>query len=269
MSHTISDIIIYPVKSLGGIHLKQSAVEIEGLKHDRRWMLIDESNRFMTQRETPAMCLFKPAIHKNGLEISHLPSMEKLVIHHDECMGEEFAVTVWDDVVQAQMVSIAANQWFSRLLNKPCRLVKMTTNTQRKTDVRYASKQEQMSFADSFPVLMIGEAALNDLNSKLDIPIDMNRFRPNIVFKGGEAFAEDKWKDIDIGSTQMRVCKPCARCAITTINQQTAVLGKEPLKTLATYRKVNNKIMFGQNVLVLNPGTISIGDLITINSFNI
>src|SRR5690606_28095292 len=130
---------------------------------------------------------------------------------------------------------------------------------ERPVDKKYAVNQETVSFADAMPYLIIGQRSLDDLNDKLQEPLPMNRFRPNLVFSGGEAFAEDSWERVRIGECTFKVTKPCARCVLTTVDQETGNTGKEPLKTLATYRSVDKKVLFGQNMIALTTGTVKIG----------
>jgi uncharacterized protein YcbX len=139
-------------------------------------------------------------------------------------------------------------------------LVVMPESSHRKMDPRYAVQGESVSFADGMPYVMIGQASLDELNQRLEVPISMDRFRPNLVFSGGEAYAEDQFKQLQIGEVEFQVVKPCARCVLITVNQQTGEKGKEPLATLATYRTVNNKIYFGQNAVALAPGIVRVGD---------
>jgi uncharacterized protein YcbX len=139
-------------------------------------------------------------------------------------------------------------------------LVVMPESSHRKMDPRYAVQGESVSFADGMPYVMIGQASLDELNQRLEVPISMDRFRPNLVFSGGEAYAEDQFKQLQIGEVEFQVVKPCARCVLITVNQQTGEKGKEPLATLATYRTVNNKVYFGQNAVALAPGIVRVGD---------
>jgi uncharacterized protein YcbX len=141
-------------------------------------------------------------------------------------------------------------------------LVVMPESTERKMDPRYAVQGESVSFADGMPYVMIGQASLDDLNQRLNEPVRMDRFRPNMVFSGGEAYAEDQFKQLQIGEVGFQVVKPCGRCVLITVNQQTAEQGKEPLATLASYRTVNNKVYFGQNAVALAPGIVRVGDLL-------
>lgn len=262
MAYTVSDLIIYPVKSLGGIHLQSCMAEAEGLQYDRRWMLVDPAGNFLTQRQYPQMCLFRLKWQEDGFAVTHAQYPGTFVLPFDEADGPGMTVTVWDDTIQAARVSAGADAWFSERMQAACRLVRVTDATSRKVDPRYAQHNETTGFSDGFPVLIIGEASLENLNAQLTEPVPMNRFRPNIVFSGGNAFDEDNWEQVSTASAVLQVVKPCARCMITTIDQQTGTGGKEPLKTLAGYRSVANKILFGQNALVMQPGIIRVGDVI-------
>jgi hypothetical protein len=260
MSYIVTDLIIYPVKSLGGIHLSSSKVELEGLQFDRRWMLVDEQNKMITQRQFHELCLFQIQFCATGFLITHRIHQTTFIIPFDVFSDEEISVSIWDDKVKANVVSVEANTWFSMMLNLECKLVRLTENSQRKIDLKYAFENETTSFSDAFPILIIGENSLSDLNAKLKNKVPMNRFRPNIVFSGGGAFDEDHFSKILIHDTQLRVAKPCARCVVTTINQETAIAEHEPLKTLSSYRNIGNKVLFGQNFLVTKVGEIRLGD---------
>jgi uncharacterized protein YcbX len=166
--------------------------------------------------------------------------------------------------VEAVTVSDEADQWLSEQLNLQVKLVMMPESTQRKADPRYAKNEENVSFADGFPYLLISQASLDHLNELLEEPIVMQRFRPNFVVTGTSPHAEDDWKSIQIGTLFFDLVKPCARCVLTTIDPETAQKGKEPLKTLATYRRVGNKILFGQNVVTKQNGLVKQGDKILV-----
>jgi hypothetical protein len=257
----LSQIWVYPVKSLGGIRLTEAKTEERGLQYDRRWMIVDENDVFITQRAFTQMALIDVELLSDGLKISYRPKPENAVIvPYKPVSAEPVTVTVWDDVVEAVTVCEEANSWLSNTLNQNLRLVMMPDSSVRKADPRYAKHEENVSFADGFPYLVISQASLDDLNSRLAEPISMIRFRPNFVVTGTEAFAEDQWKNVTIGNLNFEIVKPCARCVLTTINPETAEKGAEPLKTLASYRKVNNKVLFGQNMVVKDIGTIKEGD---------
>lgn len=260
---TIQDIFIYPIKSLGGISLTEAKVEERGFQFDRRWMLVDQNGVFLTQRTHHKMALLQVELGESGLIVfdKRYPE-DQLQISYELESNQKIEVEIWDDRVVAQLVDPAFDNWFSEKMGLMCHLVKMPQTTQRKVSPKYAVNAESVSFADGMPYLILGQASLDDLNSRLETPVPMNRFRPNIVFSGGLPFEEDSWKVIKIGSVEFQVVKPCARCVLTTIDQDTGLQGKEPLKTLAGYRTVSNKVYFAQNMVALQAGTIRIGDRI-------
>lgn len=256
----VAALYIYPVKSLGEIALTESEVTERGLKYDRRWMLVDEKNALVTQRTHVEMALLKVSITPDGLLVSHRVNGATFLIPFLPQTTETLTVRVWDDLLRAIRVSDAADLWFSQQLGTSCRLVFQPDDSIRLTDERYAiTGKEHVSMADGYPILMISEASLADLNSRLEIPAEMLRFRPNIVVSGCEAFTEDRLTAMTIHDVELHGVKPCARCVMTTIKPGTTESGSEPLKTLASYRKVGNKILFGQNIVVHRTGTISVG----------
>jgi len=261
----LSEIWIYPVKSLGGIRLTKAQVEERGLQYDRRWMIVDENARFITQREINKMAILDVALTEKGLLLSHrFESESNVLVPYKPVSATPLQVTVWDDSLEALTVSNDADDWLSNQLGKKVSIVMMPKSTERKADPRYAVNGENVSFADGFPFLLISEASLEDLNSKLSEVILMKRFRPNFVVSGAEPFGEDAWKSIQIGTIGFNVVKPCARCILTTINPETGEKGSEPLKTLASYRRVNNKVLFGQNLVASQTGTVREGDEIAL-----
>lgn len=261
----LSEIWIYPVKSLGGIRLSQAQVEERGLKYDRRWMVVDEQGVFLTQRTFTQMALLDVSLAPEGLIISHRTDKEnRILVPYIPFSSEALQVTVWDDQVEALTVSDEVDAWLSEQLDKKVRLVMMPETTLRKADPRYAHNGETVSFADGFPFLLISEASLDDLNGRLESPIIMRRFRPNLVISGATAFEEDSWRSIRIASTDFEIVKPCARCILTTIDPETGVRGPEPLKTLSSYRRVNNKVLFGQNLVAAQNGLIREGDEVVV-----
>ena len=263
---TVSHLYIYPIKSLGGISLEKATLTDRGFQHDRRWMLVDAENRFLTQRELPKMALLQVQLNADTLSIHHRHTGDSIHIPFTPT-GAPCTVTVWDDTCEAQYVDKIADEWFSRMLSLPCRLVYMPESSQRKVDPNYAQGDEITSFSDGYPLLLVGQASLDDLNSRLSHPLPMERFRPNIVFTGGTPFQEDEMAAFNIAGITFYGVKPCARCVIPTIDLNTGEKGKEPLKTLSKYRQRDNKIFFGQNLL-LDPaakaGSISVGDAITL-----
>ncbi|HBB33806.1 MAG TPA: MOSC domain-containing protein [Cyanobacteria bacterium UBA9273] len=261
---TLSGIYIYPIKSAGGISLETSQVGNLGFEYDRRWMLVDERGKFLTQRQLPRMALIKVQLAEDCLVVE-APNQPKLAIPLQPNRSDRISVQVWNDICEAIPLDIEISQWFSEFLEIPCQLVYMPDNSCRPVNPRYARNQEQVSFADGFPFLLISEASLQDLNNRLDRPIPMNRFRPNLVVSGCEAFAEDTWHQIHIGSISFRVAKPCSRCTITTVEQSHGMREKEPLITLAQYRLRNGQIFFGQNLIQEQLGQLQVGDTVAID----
>ncbi|QDH79074.1 MOSC domain-containing protein [Echinicola soli] len=261
----VQDIYIYPIKSLGGTRLETSQVFIKGLKWDRRWMLVDDSGTFMTQRALHTMALLQVNLTDKGLEVQHkLHPHQKISIPFAPETDRFMEVKVWDDVVSGQIVNPQVDQWFSDILATSCHLVFMPENTSRSIKKKYAVNDETVSFADAMPYLLISQASLDDLNERLEEPVPMERFRPNIVISGCEAFEEDGWELLQIGKCKFKRTKPCARCVMTTVDQQTGIKGKEPLKTLSKYRLSEKKVLFGQNLITLEKGVINVGDQVNV-----
>ncbi len=256
----VSQLLIYPIKSLGGIALSTAQLTDRGLQHDRRWMLIDENNRFLSQREHAQLALFKIEILSDILKVIYTADSTSVNIPFIPLKLDLLDVTIWDDTCAGQLVSDAVDAWFTVKLSSPTRLVYMPDETHRATDPRYTTSGSIASFADAYPALLIGQASLDDLNNRLAQPLPINRFRPNIVFEGGEPYSEDQMNHIRINGIDMYGVKLCARCVMTTIDQETTANSKEPLKTLAGYRRKGAKILFGQNLAFNSSGTISVGD---------
>src|SRR5215216_6540602 len=255
----VSELFIYPIKSLGGISLSSALVTDRGFQYDRRWMLVDSDNQFMTQREFAGMALLKVQIEENGLKVTHKLKGDSIAIPF-ETSGETISVQVWSDKVTGIIVKKEANEWFSNVLNKHCQLVYMPDQTKRRVDGRYAINKEITNFSDGYPFLTISQASLDDLNNRLEERLPINRFRPNIVFTGGSPYEEDTLAHFTINDIHFYGVKLSARCVITTINQDSLKKSKEPLRTLSTYRMKNNKIYFGQNLLHHGEGAINVGD---------
>lgn len=259
---TLTEIWIYPVKSLGGISIKSAKILPKGLEYDRRFMLIEENGLFMSQRVYPQMARFKTAITGDQLTITHNTDTISISLNPATTHPPR-PVQIWDDLVMANEVDPNVSNWFAQRLDIPCKLVYFPEQNPRAVDPQYKVNEEHVSLADAYPFLIIGQASLDDLNTRLETPVPMNRFRPNFVFSGSKPYEEESWRDFSIGSNRFVGVKPCARCVLTTINQDTAQKGKEPLKTLATYRNFNNKIIFGQNAVAIDHTAISIGDILT------
>jgi uncharacterized protein YcbX len=242
-----------------------------GLLHDREWMVVDASGMFITQREIPHMALITPALDSGGMTVN-APSMPTLRVPYFLSQSRERRqVTVWHYQGEAEDAGDEAAVWFSAYLGVPARLVRMPGDVKRLTSTDYTDEAGEVSFADGYPLLFISKASLADLNDRLvergKAPVPMNRFRPNVVISGCEPYAEDDWKQVTIAGIRFDVVKPCARCAITTVDQARGKSPdvREPLATLATYRRgISGGAMFGQNVIHRGTGTIRVGDKIEI-----
>jgi uncharacterized protein len=256
----VTELWTYPIKSLGGIRIQSAKVLKKGLEADRRWMLIDDRNIFLTQRVYHKMALFRTAWHGNQLSVSHAGDQISIPANSS---GEDITAQIWDDTVVVREVDRTISKWFSERLSLACRLVAFPEENRRDVDPRYKVADDQVSLADAYPVLIIGQSSLDDLNSRMVNPVPMNRFRPNIVFSGGDAFEEDSWNQIRVGKNRFAAVKQCARCVLPTVDQETGIMGKEPLATLNTYRKRESKVLFGMNLVPLDHGEIRVGDEIT------
>ena len=256
----ISELTIYPVKSLAAIHLHRSKLVPTGLQHDRQWMIVDKNGRFITQRQLPHMALIQPSLEDGTLTLN-ARGESNCPVAHPHASNPSMTVQIWDTTIEALRVDPLADAWLTHILKFPCHLVRFADNKIRPLDLTYASPGDQTAFADGFPILLISEASLNHLNQRLARPVPMSRFRPNIVVTGCEAFAEDRWKYIQIADIRMRVVKPCSRCVITTIDIDTGKkAGPEPLKTLFKFRKQDKQVMFGQNLIHDECGQLTLKD---------
>lgn len=256
---TLSNLTYYPIKACRGFDVPASNVERMGLQHDRRMMVVTPEGEFLTQREHHKLALVTPTLNGDNLTLSapHFNSM-RLAIQRT---GAPQPVNIWKSKdVQSIDQGDEAALWFSEWLGESVRLVHIADGYLRKVSADYAvNADDHTGFADGYPILIASEEGLADLNSRLETPVPMNRFRPNVVVKGCEPFAEDTWKRIRIGEVELAIVKPCARCVVTTIDKDTLVQSREPLKTLNSFRKQVNGAMFGQNVIPLNEGRLELG----------
>lgn len=255
---TLSGLYFYPVKSLRGISLERAPVGSRGIQLDRHWMVVDGDGRFVTQREHPRMALISTALTPGALRLS-APDMPDMEVTLEPDDGAESMVQIWGDQCLARSAGAAAANWLSRFLGIDCRLFFMPDTTERAVDPDYAAAHDRVGFADGFPFMLISQASLDDLNSRLDNPLPMQRFRPNLVVSGCEPYAEDSWRRIRVGGITFRVAKPCSRCAIPAIDPETAQKGVEPLRTLSRYRREGNQVYFGQNLLHDGTGELKLG----------
>jgi uncharacterized protein YcbX len=263
---TVSNLIYYPIKACRGVEVESSCVERMGLEHDRRMMVVTPEGEFLTQREYPRLALVTPKLRDGLLELS-APSYDSIQLGI-QTSGTPRPVNVWKSKgVHAIDQGEEAAQWFSDWLGTPVRLVHFADGYLRRVNEEYAvNENDHTGFADGYPILLTSGEGLQDLNSRLESPVPMNRFRPNLVVKGCEPFAEDTWNRIRIGNVELAVVKPCARCEVTTIDKETLEQSKEPLKTLGKYRKHRLGAIFGQNVIPLSEGRIQLGMSVTVLS---
>ncbi|MCP8688651.1 MOSC domain-containing protein [Marinobacterium sedimentorum] len=254
----LSDLHIYPIKSTAGLRLERAFVEREGLAFDRRFILTDSRGRFLTARKHPAL-----------LRVRATPCVEGLILSATGCADMRLSysqfstryqpVQVWDDEVQGQQCSEAADRWFSDYLGMPCQLLYFGSASRRVTAL---NPDAPVAFADGYPLLLIGQGSLQDLAHRCETPLSMGQFRPNLVIADSEPYAEDHWKRIRIGSLELEFVKPCSRCVMVNLDSQTALANpqQQPLRTLAKYRRgEKGQVLFGQNLVPMNEAVLEVG----------
>lgn len=259
----LKGLYVYPIKSAGGISLQEAHLDYRGIEYDRRWMLVDEDRKFMSQRKYPRMALISTRLTSEHL-IVEAPEMPELRL--SLCPGERpnIQARIWSDTVSATPIGDYADRWFSAFLGVRCRLVYMPDREVRRTDQEYAESGDRVGFADAFPFLLVSQASLDDLSGRLDRNVPVNRFRPNLVAEGCEAFAEDGWRMLRVGGVDFRVVKPCSRCSIVMTDQASGERDREVLATLAGYRKSGKNIFFGQNLAHDATGSLRVGDAVVV-----
>ena len=260
MDIRLETIIVYPVKSLRGILLPEVEVTPRGLAADRLWVVTDQTGRFLSQRSHPGMARIRVTAHPEGWLLS-APGRPDLVLTPPE-EGPRVEVSIWKDQVGAAPAPDQATAWLSSFLGAPCQLAFMDRPTARPVLDKLSPEGQVVSFADAFPVLATSRASLDLLNSKLEQSVSMDRFRANLVFSGCGPHAEDDWGKFRVGNAVFRAVKPCSRCSIPTVDQETGEISRngEPLRTLATYRSQPGGIMFGVNLVIEKPGLVQLGD---------
>jgi uncharacterized protein YcbX len=262
----VTGLFRYPVKSLRGTALGRSTVEPIGLTGDRRWLVVDHQGRFQTIRQIPVMTQIGVAETETGIEISH-DSFGAVAVATPAADAERLLVTVWRDTVPVLLADPSGGAFLSRIMGQPVRLVYMNDPASRPVTPLYGRPEDRTSFADAFPFLLTTEASLGDLNRRLALPVEMRRFRPNIVIDGTDAWAEDGWKSLRIGAVTFRVAKACGRCVVTTRDPDTGEQPDptQPLQTLASFHRASDGgIIFGQNLIPETIGEIAIGDAVEI-----
>ena len=280
MTIKLEQITIYPVKSMSGTDLDVATVKERGLEYDRRLMVIDSGGRFVSQREIPGLAAVTAARDSNSIDLASAESGE-IRIDLSEKSRSDQEVEIWGQVVRARTLGEVVNEWMSKAVGKAVSLVIMDEDSDRPFNPDFGTGQ--VSFADGYPVLLTNQASLEALNDRLEAPVGMERFRPNLVVSGAAAFEEDEWKYISIGDSEFKVAKPCARCVVTTIDQASGTgTGKEPLASLYEFRKAeqvypdsfgqyglsSTDVLFGMNLIPLSiDSEISVGDEIVVNGF--
>jgi uncharacterized protein YcbX len=262
----VASIHTYPIKGCYRLDQERAAVEPWGLAGDRRWLIVDLDGKAITQRDTTRLTQIRPGLVDGGL-VLRTEGLGDLLV--DEPTGDELMeVTVWQFTGPAAVVSTAADDWLTEALSREVRLVFLDDPTRRQVEPGYATPEDRVSFADGYPLLLANTASLADLNDRiaesgsLEGPLPMTRFRPNIVISGAPAWIEDAWTGgrIRIGAVEFRVPKRCDRCVVTTTDQETGVRGREPLRTLARFRNVDQGLLFATNLIPDGPGHIAVGD---------
>lgn len=261
----LSALYRYPLKSAAAIAVDAAEVTARGLRGDRHWLVIDGDDRFVTGRQCPLLVRVVARDHDDGLRLQ-APGHEALDVATPAATAPRRRVTVWRDEVDAADAGDAAADWLSRVLQRPLRLVAMDARSRRAVDPAYGRSGDEVSFADGYPLLVVGHAALAALNARLARPLPMLRFRPNLVVDGGEAHAEDGWRRVRIGTIAFDAVKPCTRCVFTTVDPASGTVDAdgEPLRTLKTYRRSAAGITFGMNLIARGGGTLRLGDAVTV-----
>ncbi|HVT32272.1 MAG TPA: MOSC N-terminal beta barrel domain-containing protein [Rhodanobacteraceae bacterium] len=260
MTSTLSAIHVFPIKSCAPLVLDSAELGPRGLRHDRRWIVTDAEGRFLTGRQQPRLTLLRAVPDGDALDVS-APGMSTLRLETPKTR-DRLPVTVWSSNVAALPADAASDAWISRFLGMPARFACMDAACVRPVDPNYAREGDEVSFADAFPLMLISQAALDALNARLAAPVPMLRFRPNLVIANTAPHAEDGWKRIRIGTVELDIVKPCARCVFTTVDFEKGAFDPsgEPLRTLIGYRRSERGVLFGQNAIPRATGTLRVGD---------
>lgn len=257
----LSGLYRYPLKSAAGESLQETRLDALGVLGDRRWMVVDaESGRFLTQRLLAQMTQLRARWQGAEQLLLSAPGMPDLQVAVPDQQAALRGVSIWRDSLQVPDAGEAAALWLSQWLGRACRLVQVPESRARQVDTAYAEPGEKVAFADGFPLLLIGQASLDDLAARVGRPLEMLRFRPNLVVAGSAPYAEDGWKRIRIGELEFRVVKGCSRCIMTTLDPQTGARStdREPLNTLKAYREREGEVYFGQNLIACGEGRLAL-----------
>lgn len=258
----IHSLHIYPVKSLTGIQVSSFEMDDFGPKGDRRWMIVDADRNFATQRALPELAKITTSVVGSCVSI-HIPGEGNFSL---KATDEELRVLVWRDWVKAHEGEAAASEALSRFCGKDLRFVYMPDSSFRRVDAGRVTEYRRVGFADGFPFLITSLASLEELNGRLETPVDMRRFRPNIVVEGAAPWQEDHWRKLKVGGQYFDIVKPCSRCVLTTVDPDTGVKdpGLQPLRALSGYRRTADGVIFGQNAIHESSGIIHVDDSVTV-----
>jgi uncharacterized protein YcbX len=258
----VSDLYVYPIKACRGVRVAEWPVVERGFEADRRWMIVNEAGRFVTQREVARLALVSVTFDGASLRVE-APGLAPLSLPRSDESGAERSVQIWGDHTVG-CSHPEGSAWFSAYLGGPHELVYMPDAQRRQVSPARARVGDIVGFADGYPFLLISEASLEDLNRRLSEPVPMIRFRPNIVVSGTEPFAEDGFSEVRLGAISFRGVKRCDRCVVTTIDVETGKPSREPLRTLATFRLEDSRVWFGMNLVHDGPGVLRVGDAVQV-----
>lgn len=258
----------YPLKSAAGVPCERVELDRFGVRDDRRWMVLDAGGSPVTQRELPELALLRARRSSEGLALHWTGpgGASRRSVERPSRTAPRLPVEIWGDEVHLPLADDASNRWLSEILGREARLAWMPGDVERPVNPRYATTGDRTSLTDGFPLHLIGSGSMADLNARLDEPVGVERFRPNIYVEGPPAFDEDEWERVRIGGCELRVVKPCPRCTVTTVDPARGTRGREPLRTLSTYRRREGGVMFGQNALHGGEGTLRVGDPVAVLS---
>ena len=262
----LAGITVYPLKSGAGIDLDASDVEPCGLHGDRRWMVIDGDGVCVTARERPQLVRMRAEDAGPALRLER-DGGEPFIVPYPDAGARTARVWIWGQACTALDAGDPAARWMSDALDKPVRLVAMDTREKRRPDPDCTLPEDEVSFADCYPVLVIGRSSLDDLNTRTPAPVSMRRFRPNFVISGGSPYAEDGWRRLRIGAVEFEGVENCERCELPTVDPETGIpdARREPMRTLARYRRrATGGVFLGQNLVPRSAGTVRVGDRVVV-----
>lgn len=265
-TYRVAALFRYPLKSAAGQSCPDVELDRFGVRDDRRWMLVDPAGAPVTQREAPRLARLRALNSPEGLRLAWGNGEARTTVARPGPDARRVPVVIWGDALRLPLADEAANAWLATHLDLNARLVWMPDDVERPVNPRYAKPGDHTSLTDGYPLHIVGSGSMDDLNARLERPVGVERFRPNVYVEGPPPFDEDSWAEVRIGESVLRVVKPCTRCAITTVDPATGSRGKEPLRTLAEYRKRQGGVMFGQNALHEGTGSLRVGDSVEVLS---